>query len=497
MLQFLQPIWFLAAAAIVVPFAIHWWNNRQRKTLLVGSIRLFTANTKKRVQKRRLSEWWLLLVRCILLIVLAVLLSQPVWNNIAAAKKEKGWILITKSELSFQYHQHQSLIDSLINSGFQFHYFELGFASGSLHDTLTTGMPLNDSLNYRTLFVQAEQTAPRGIPLYIFTDNRLKRFGGMQSSGSGNVQWFLTEKPGAVQSWIRSAYLTASDSIRIETSVGNGEGINHRTLVVTKALGSTNEIKVDVVNGKLAVANSNGQPVAVDTGTAVITIFTEHYWQDARYCKAAIDAIQQFTDRKLRVIVTGDVKQIPARTQWLFWLSEKPVPAAVEVQNLLQYETGSIEKVTTSLITANKVSGTPHSIIYRRIAADQDKGIAIWKDGFGQPLLSMEKSNERNVYHFYSHFDPAWNDLCWCGDFPFLLMNLLYRDAEITFRENDTRMIAAAQVQPYQAKVNELNSQYVSPVSTHLSGITWWLLLALFVLERILAFKKQQTATDA
>ena len=49
----------------------------------------------------------------------------------------------------------------------------------------------------------------------------------------------------------------------------------------------------------------------------------------------------------------------------------------------------------------------------------------IWRDGFGDPVLSLEKQEQSNLYHFYSRFDPAWSDLVWSDDFPKMLLKLI------------------------------------------------------------------------
>ncbi|HTL09077.1 MAG TPA: BatA domain-containing protein, partial [Chitinophagaceae bacterium] len=117
MLQLLQPIWLYALTGLLVPVAIHLWNQRPGKTLLVGSIALISANTLAKTKKIRISEWWLLLLRCLLLAAVAFALAGPLWQR-KAMPSEKGWVLLPTATAAAAYQHFKGRIDSLLAAGY-------------------------------------------------------------------------------------------------------------------------------------------------------------------------------------------------------------------------------------------------------------------------------------------------------------------------------------------------------------------------------------------
>src|SRR5579872_4843154 len=106
-MQFLNPIWLAAAAAIVVPVLLHLWNDRRGKVLQVGSVELLAGGRRRMAWRRRVSEWLLLVVRCLLLVALALLMAGPV-RRFAV----KGWVL-----------GGGRVADSLVKAGWERHSF--------------------------------------------------------------------------------------------------------------------------------------------------------------------------------------------------------------------------------------------------------------------------------------------------------------------------------------------------------------------------------------
>src|SRR5216684_1533812 len=80
-------------AGIIVPVAIHLWNNKQGKVLAIGSIAFLEKTSRRKARSRKLSEWGLLLLRCLLLILLSLLLAGPFWKSTSSAEGKKGWVL--------------------------------------------------------------------------------------------------------------------------------------------------------------------------------------------------------------------------------------------------------------------------------------------------------------------------------------------------------------------------------------------------------------------
>src|SRR3569833_1280239 len=136
-MTFLHPIWFFALAATSIPVAIHLWNIRKGRTLKVGSIALITAASQKRSLSRRLNDVPLLLLRCLLLVLLAIILAMPLWSRSNDSSKINGWVLIPKEGVKEAYQKFRPEIDSLTKAGFEFHYFNKGFAKTDFNNALS------------------------------------------------------------------------------------------------------------------------------------------------------------------------------------------------------------------------------------------------------------------------------------------------------------------------------------------------------------------------
>ena len=119
----------------------------------------------------------------------------------------------------------------------------------------------------------------------------------------------------------------------------------------------------------------------------------------------------------------------------------------------------------------------------------------IWADAFGSAVLSVDK--QKNIYHFYSRFDPQWNDLAWSRQFPQLIFNLLFNPTNHALTSvADKRMMDTAQIQPVM-DTKKTFSREPGPAGTHgLSKIFWMMALALFIAERMLSFSINREAAN-
>ncbi|MES1250181.1 MAG: hypothetical protein ABUL46_05820, partial [Chitinophaga rupis] len=158
--------------------------------------------------------------------------------------------------------------------------------------------------------------------------------------------------------------------------------------------------------------------------------------------------------------------------------------------------------------------------VSRRVDNDSLKGgelTGLWKDGFGRPLLSEQRTAEGRIFHFYSHFDPEWNGLVWSSRFPVVLEELM-RGVDTASVESDRRVLDPEQIQPEFipgganlaesgvagkpalegiAGLTAAQRIAVSEASTmDLSPVCWTLIFLIFLTERILALRSPNTKID-
>jgi len=438
LLGFLQPIWLLGIAGIVAPVVIHLWNSRQGRVLSIGSIEFLDKISLRKARSRRISDWWLLGLRCLLLILLALLLAGPFWQR-RPDRDKKGWVLVSRGAMTAA-----SQVDSLVQKGFQRH----DMAGSSWWES----------------FHVLDQQAPDGIPFYVFTDGLLEHFSGNRPVTSRPVFWYVSAPRDSTVQWIQAAWKQGADSMGVITGSSGATGTSYSY----RAYGR--------------------DTTPVDTAALRVVIYADDkHSRDGKWVEGAVKALQQFTRRNIVVSRRLDgsgknsVSPVEDPADWVFWLSSKPLN--MKAANVLLYEPGP------EILTDTWIRGS--DIPVEKVTAQTGQWQPIWTDGFGRPLLALEETDSGRRYHFYSHFDPAWNGLVWSRNFPVRIGELLMDQAAKRpgqAKAYDRRVIDPAQVAPSGG-----NSHQQAPPALKstidLSPFGWLLIFLTLLTERILSFK--------
>ena len=167
---------------------------------------------------------------------------------------------MSRQQLAPTYQHFKPIIDSLLQAGMEFHYFEEGFKIEKLAVALQQPADSNaEQPSYRQLLAMLSQQADAAMPVWLFTDNWLRNFSGPRTAVALNLHWHT--------------YTPAPDNL---------------------------------------------SPATEDSSILHISIYSHQYNNDARYLKAALNAIQQFSGKKMVIQSTAVVNEIPARQDWLF-----------------------------------------------------------------------------------------------------------------------------------------------------------------------------------
>lgn len=479
-MQFLNPIWFFALAAVSIPVIIHLWNIRPGKTLKVGSISLITEASKSTRRSFKLLDILLLILRCLLLALLVLLLAAPVRQKYTSAQKAKGWVLIPREIFKETYDKYKSTVDSLDKAGYEFHYFNKGFAKQELK-TILADSSLKDtaiSANYWSLVKQLENNV-EDSPVYLFTQNGIEHFKGSKPKVKlSALHWQTYTAIDSVSRWIDRAFITNNGAIKV--TIGNSTPSSTYFTTQTVQGSGNNDVTINVQNGQPFVSLKNiNQSVAVDTSTLRIAIYTDKHQVDAGYLKAALSAAVDFMGRKSVIKEYGSSGQIPTAQSWLFWLSEQPVKAGLlkSSKNIFQYEWGKVSDVNSWI--------DPGHIALAKMVNSTSAYEAIWKDGFGKPVLGLDG----HTWHFYSRFNPLWSDLVWIDDFPKLMLKLLLEGRPSQPNGHERRILNNQQLQPEIFAQPMPQPSYRTNEQADLSKYFWLLLVLLFIAERILSHK--------
>jgi hypothetical protein len=500
-MQFLNPIWLFAIAAISIPVVIHLWNIRPGKTLKVGSIALITAAAQKSSRSFKLNDVLLFILRCLFLSTLAFLLAAPFWQRSQATAKTKGWVLIPKANLKETYKNLKFTVDSLSKVGYEFHFFDENFKSFESNKTL------NDSLlkdkpevkNYWSLVAKLNEKLPPTLPVYVFTPNQAKYFNGSKPSVSLNLHWQTYTPADSVSTWVENAWFTSNNSIKVIEGNSRPSGTHFTSYIIQSEDDPKSPFVVDVNHGSPVVSLKTApeKHTPIDTGALRVAIYSDKYSVDEKYLGAALQTIIDFTQRKVVVKKYTDAAQIPVKQDWLFWLSDKPVDASALVKSahIFNYQQGKIELESSSIKTSSAFAlayKEDPAAIYKLVKNEISDGKPIWVDGYGNPVLTQEQSPKTTQYHFYSRFNPAWNDLVWSNKFPKLLLKLvLYHPDYEALNSHGSTRIDHRQMMPniiWSAKKID-NSKII--VQTDLSRYFWLMLIAVFIVERWVAHKNK------
>jgi hypothetical protein len=361
-MQFLNPIWLWSALGVVIPIAIHLWNQQPGNILEVGSIQFMDPSPSKRSSRLQLTEIWLLILRCLIILLVALFLSKPIWNS-STQHGTKGWVLLPRASAQTAYQTHQFQIDSLLKMGMEIHALESGFPLMNLEST--TELSEMDTShhqavpNYWKLAIQLEQQAPDHHQLHLFTPELLRYYQGNKPRFNRKINW-------------------------------------HTYPLV---------LKLDTAK-------------AVAKKTIRITLYTDQYQQDLSYVIAAFKAIQELKGNSFSWAIISDPAKIPA-ADWLFWLSEAPTPKG-KFAHIFSYQIGSVRPIQSHLYQQNW-SGFEPIALYKMVPMPTI-GISIWEDGFGQPVLQKMPNG---AYLLNTHFHPDWNGLVWSPAFPQIMLSVL------------------------------------------------------------------------
>lgn len=508
MFQFLNPIWLFAGAAIIIPVVIHLWNIRPGKVLKVGSISLIDASSRKSSRSFKLLDIPLFILRCLLLVLLALLLALPVWQKHITLTKAKGWILIPKETFTTTYAKFKPRIDSLTKAGYEFHYFDRSFPKSNLTQIL---LHPKDSIrkdtaayapDYWNLVRQLDAKAASSLPLYVFTSNQAQYFTGAKPQVALNLHWQTYTPADSVSAWIQQAYFTSNKNIRVVQGNGTASGITYSYANIQQGNQPNSAYVVSFNNGQptISLKDKSNTAIAVDTATLRIAVYTDNYTADAAYLQAALKAVSQFTQRKAVVKQYSNAQAIPAGQTWLFWLSDRPVTNRLlqAGNNILVYEKGKTSTTDSWIDNGSEFSTASQQsqkvVLFKLIRSNSIQP-PVWRDGYGRAVLNKQQQGQHTIYHFYSRFNPVWNDLVWSSDFPNWLLKLTTGDDISADKRYDKRVLTQQQLMPL---ISTEMHETVTKVTGYndLTHYFWLALVLLFLAERWLANRTQNTVTN-
>ncbi len=501
MFQLINPLWLFAIGGISIPLIIQLGNIKKGKTLKIGSISLLGESSRQSARSLKLIDLLLLFLRCLLLIIVALILAGPLWNSKINTSANKGWILIEKQNLTETSSQFKAEIDSLSKLGYEFHFFEPGFQYAKLEDALNENKSEIGSeqlLPYWSLIKLLEYEIPENTQVFLFTPNLLNRLGTERPLVTHPIQWKTYTPSDSTATWIENAWFNESDSVNVTIATSSPNKTTFKTIAIDPA-SKNSPFEFNIQNGKASLKFKNKKqgdslPVTIDTATIRIAIYTDKFKNDASYLRAAFSAIKKYTYRKIKLTEYSPIN-IPSGQNIIFWLSETAIPSKIAPLNLFfKYEKGNIEDINSQLSLSPSMSSIEKEDIklLKRNAYPENLagGLPVWEDGFGKPVLDLQMENKLSVFHFYSRFNPDWNELVWSNDFAKALIPIIIPDQHSSeIHPSDKRIVRQDQIVPNFIKESDTYGVKNQESQKSLENQFWLALISIFVLERYLTFR--------
>ena len=509
MLTLTNPSALLALLGLLVPLAIHLWNRRPGREVAVGSLRWLAAGANRRLRNLRLEQFWLLLLRAALLAALAVALAGPAWRQLRPAGR--GQVLVSPTLADGgSLAALRPTLDSLRARGYRLRWLAAGLppltAAEWRADSLGQARHFKGQTGFYWQRIRQAADSFPGQPLHVLTPAALGGFGGPHPAlpvGLDLTWQTLPARPAA--DWLQ-ATAGSADSLRLLLGRSDERQTTFRTGRVARprpgALlgGALPPLRYEAGAGspQLVSPDSTQLAVPVRTGPLRVLVYAEASRADeARYLRAALRAAAVGLPQTLALSVSPTPPDSAQAADWLFWLSERPVPAAWRGRvrrglHLWQEAAGPGVADTATLATAETAGSAPVRLWRRGAAVLPAGSLPRWADGRGRTVLAAQPVGQGVVYQLTTRLNLPWSALADSPELPALLLDLLAPaprlglDANLT--THDQRRLDPAQLPARLARL--ASSPAAPPVAYRFLDLRPWLVLlaaVLFGLERWLA----------
>jgi hypothetical protein len=503
----------LALLGLLVPLAIHLWNRRPGREVAVGSLRWLAAGANRRLRNLRIEQVWLLLLRAALLAGLALALAGPQWRQPQPAGR--GQVLISP-ELAdgSRLAAVRPTLDSLRRRGYALRWLATGlpaitpaeWQADSLGRKNPTKYPI-DNLAWARI-QQAADSFP-GQPLHAVTPASLRAFGGPHPALPASLTW-QTLPARTASSWLQAA-AAGPDSLRLLLGQSDEKQTTYQVVRVarpqpgaTLTVAGLAPLRYEITAGQQLlrpVATDSARPqaaVLVRTGPLRVLLYAPaDAAPEARYLRAALQAAAVGLPVPLALTVSATEPDPTATPDWLFWLSDRPVPAAWRAQvprglHLWQQATGPGVADTATLATAETAGDAPILLTRRGRASLPAGSLPRWADGRGRAVLSETQLGKGISYQLATRLSSPWSTLAASPALPALLLDLLATNPPLgtdsLLTAHDQRRLDPAQLPTRPARLTSRAA--VPPAAYRFTDLRPWLVLLvalLFGLERWLA----------
>ncbi|NOT08085.1 MAG: hypothetical protein HOP28_07760 [Gemmatimonadales bacterium] len=511
-MRFAQPwsLWLLAALA--VPLVIHLRKSRGGRVIRVGSLRHLAGQDAMSRWVPRLREWPLLLVRLALLALFVAILADPYREAGRSSGTERRAAIFVAPEVLDSAGLADPLLDSLRTAGSTVRLLAPGFVEVRLDSV--SAAPASAGPVW-SLVREALDSLDGATDVLVIAPAEAEHYRGSRPVLPMPVRWHLVSRSPADPWLVRAVGI--GDSVHVIVAVMDGLRLREVTMAVRRAGGT---IPLTDNEGYFLSAPPGGwlrllvsgsfRPVPIDslrvTERAPVRVGIAHAADraiDARYVSAALRAVAAAggVPVELSAVPLTQAPDGAPALDWLIWLSSAEPSewsrSFVEGGGTLLVESRLLDapprpsEVVGEGALAPLVAAMPGKVHRREPLPGA--GAVLLSDGAGAPLLTSQAAGKGRRLLFGSRFHPAWSPWAVGPALPALLRALL---EAAPVRGIDPRPLASGQIVTgsiVTRSAAEGSSRAAgSPLSLTVPGII--LLLALWTVERLLAFRRARSA---
>ena len=528
MFQVLSPLALFGFVALAVPIVLHLWRP-PRATVRVGTLRFFSDSAIRQATRLRWHERLLLAVRLLLLSALTLLVAEPIWKT-QPPNRAQRWILVSpETVLTGEALQRWN---ELKGAGFEPRELAPGFPIAHSADVRSTSrdpqeVPATDAWS---LIREADARLPAGSKVTVFSSDRLALLrSDRPTMHHCEVEWFavpiaedvmdhasldaitINKDPNGAAAQLRTEVMV-SNAIRTERVLTTVPAVTGKVALPSPTASWSLEIAAN--EGGLISARLLGNDEKVPPGPWVevspaksLTVTILHdadRLEDARYLKAALQAIGE--QSKQTISVRSQSAELPnaSLADWTFWLSDSAPPHALleEVRGRgldlfcdAENSRGAATPLHSNWLSTGSTNfdGLGNVQLFRRTPASPDFGAAVWRDSFGEPLLTVTPQDAGRVWKFCSRFHPDWTDLPRSSALPAAIHALLSNTgSDADTHAADRRRADAREFLPTAAVTGSPIPSVQLPSAAeviNLHTFFWMLCAALFAFERALSYR--------
>ena len=453
-----HPIALLGLLAIGLPLAIHLLQKGSGSVVKVGSLNPYRSVEKHRFWKLQPRQKLLLLLRIATLVMLVLIMAGLHWNAASAQGTGPKWVLISpavaeafsQTDLPESLQKAKNTMENLLQDGYQKRLLAPGFPETDRYHPLERRL---EPLNYWSLAAEAASGGPGSI--HVFAEPFVDNYSGQRPHL--DLSW-TTVPLKITNRWVEDIEHGGQGELRVTLGRSDAKATQFETYLWSpeKTRQDSESFPFEVSDQRLHLKATDGfprddsAPVPDPNPLKVGLFFSDTRSEDAQFIKAALKAMSA-VDTPLEVTEYREKTEDLPKFQWIFWLSEKPLPQTL-IRQIQAGATGLTDaKGQPDWVATQLLWGVdrrhPSPEIRKRINAGR-VGQGVWFCSDGTPILTLEHMGRGGLYRFHSRFHPSWTSLVFSEAFPKALHPLLPSHEPRTTTPTDTRWLHQSQIAP-------------------------------------------------